>query len=125
MTTLWSIGKLFKAIRISGPKFIDGKQYERTIIMVDISQQDSYVIDIFRVIGGNEHTKFMYSHFGKMTAHGLNLNSSEPYGNETIMRNFRSDIKPALGWSVDVSIQDNLRILSKGSNIHLRYTEYY
>jgi hypothetical protein len=123
MTTLWSIGKLFKAIRISGTEFIEGKQYERTIIMVDISLQDSYVIDIFRVIGGKEHTKFMYSHFGKMTPHGLNLISSKPYGNETIMKNCRSDANPSMGWSVDISIQDHLKILSKHCNVHLRYTD--
>jgi len=51
-TTLWADGKTFKAIRASGPELIQGQQYERTVAMVDISEKDSYVLEVFRVMGG-------------------------------------------------------------------------
>ena len=43
------------------------------IALVDISATDSYVIDLFRVVGGTDHAKFMHSHFGRLLTPGLTV----------------------------------------------------
>ncbi len=122
-TTLWADGSTFRAIRASCPELIEGKQYERTAALIDISDRDSYVVDIFRVVGGADHAKFMQSHFGAVTTQGLTLQPAEDYGHETQMRNFRRDPSPKPGWSVDWKVEDHYKLLPPGADIHVRYTD--
>ncbi len=122
-TTLWADGGEFRAIRASAPDMIGGKQFERTVSTVDISDRDFYIVDVFRVIGGSDHAKFMHSHFGEITAEGLSLEPTDDYGYDTQMRRFCVDPAPQPGWSVDWKIEDRYRILPSGSNVHLRYTD--
>lgn len=122
-TTLWADGKSFKALRSSGPEIIKKKQFERTVVMPDISDRDFYLLDIFRVGGGKDHAKFFHSHFGKITSQGLSLKPAAEYGHETVMRNFQSDSACRTGWSVDWKIEDRYRLLPPGAEVHLRYTD--
>jgi len=122
-TTLWADGKIFRAIRVSAPNLIDGKQFERTVAMIDISEEDSYIVDIFRVVGGADHAKFMHSHFGQIRTEKLSLKPSDDYGYGTEMRNFYEDAMPQPGWSVDWKIEDRYQFLPPDSDIHLRYTD--
>lgn len=122
-TTLWADGKLFRAIRASGPQPTGGQQFERTAALIDISGEDSYVLDVFRVVGGKDHAKFMGSHFGTITTEGLDPKPAPDYGYGTIMRYFRADESPAPGWSVDWDIEDRYKYLPEGSDVHLRYTD--
>jgi hypothetical protein len=122
-TTLWFEGGQFRTVRASGPKLSGGQQYERTIALVDVSAQDSYLIDVFRVAGGSEHTRFLHGHYGHLTADGLSLVpvAESRYGE--IMRGFRRDSKPATGWSVDWKIANYLKYLPAVSDLHLRHTD--
>ncbi|MBN1347048.1 MAG: heparinase II/III family protein [Phycisphaerae bacterium] len=122
-TTLWADGKQFRAIRASDPALIGGKQYERTVLSVDLSDNDFYVFDVFRVVGGTDHAKFVHSHFGKITPTGLSLQPGEPYGHATLMRNFQCDRAAKPGWSVDWAIEDRYGYLPKDAQVHLRYTD--
>lgn len=122
-TTLWGNGERFRAIRVSGPEIIGGRQFERTIVMVDISERDFYILDIFRVVGGKDHAKFMHSHYGQSTTQRLSLRPVEEYGQGTFMRNFRGDPAPQPGWSADWRIDDRHHYLAPESEIHLRYTD--
>ncbi len=139
-TTLWADGKQFQAIRVSGPGLIEGKQFERMVAMIDISEQDSYIVDIFRVVGGIDHAKFTRSHFGQITTEGLgksplppfekgeiegglHLRPADDYGYGTQMRNFYEDAAPKPGWSVDWKVEDRHQLLPPDSDIHLRYTD--
>jgi hypothetical protein len=122
-TTLWADGDRFRALRASGPELIGGKQFERTAAMIDISDRDFYVLDIFRVIGGADHAKFTYSHFGQMTTQGLALKPAPDYGRGTQTRTFAADTAPAPGWSADWKIEDRLHLLAAGSDLHLRCTD--
>jgi hypothetical protein len=122
-TTLWADGKEFRAIRASGPTASGVKEFERTVAMVDISDKDSYILDVFRVVGGKDHAKFTGSHFGTITSQGLTLKPAPDYGNGTQMRNFQVDAKPANPWSVDWKIEDRYKYLAPGSDIHFRYTD--
>jgi len=84
-TTLWADGEQFRAIRLSGPDLIRGQQFERTVAMIDVSDRDDYLVDIFRVVGGTDHAKFMHSHFGRITTQGLSLTPADAYGYDTQM----------------------------------------
>ena len=122
-TTLWADGRQFHAIRASGPAPMGGKQFERTAALIDVSDKDFYILDVFRVIGGSDHAKFMGSHFGQVTTQGLSLKPSEAYGHGTEMRSFQLDPSPKPGWSVDWRIEDKYKFLAPGSEVHLRYTD--
>jgi len=124
-TTLWADGEVFRAIRasLSGRGQFRNGQYERTIATVDISDEDFYLLDVFRVLGGRDHAKFMQSHFGAITTTGLTLSPAPDYGHGTQMRNFKSDPAPRPGWSVDWKIDDVLKLLPPRTEVHLRYTD--
>ncbi|OHB76988.1 MAG: hypothetical protein A2W31_03450, partial [Planctomycetes bacterium RBG_16_64_10] len=121
--TLWADGEQLRIVRASAAPLIGGQQYERTVALIDSSPQDSYVVDIFRVVGGREHTKYVHSHFGQITTEGLSLQTvAEPSGGAT-MRAFRHDSQPAPGWSVDWEIEDHLKYLPPDQNRHVCYTD--
>ena len=122
-TTLWADGKEFHAIRASGPEPAGVQRFERTVAMVDISDKDSYILDVFRVVGGKDHAKFTGSHFGSVTTQGLSLKPAADYGYGTQMRNFQVDSKPQNPWSVDWKIEDRYKYLAPGTDIHFRYTD--
>ena len=122
-TTLWTDGEHLKAIRASGPAMNGGNRYERTAVLVDVSPEAFYVVDVFRVAGGTDHTKFVHSHFGEATATGLELEPAEDYGHGTQMRNFRVDPNPKPGWRVDWAVEDRYRLLPEGAQVRLRYTD--
>jgi oligo-alginate lyase len=122
-TTLWADGQQLRAVRASAPALIGGQQYERTAAMVELSDADFYVLDLFRVVGGKDHAKFMHSHFGTATPHGLSLQPADEYGFDTQMRQFRRDPSPAPGWSVEWKVEDRLGLLPSGAAVNLRYTD--
>ena len=122
-TTLWADGKGFHAIRASAPGMVGGRQYERTGALVDISDRDSYVLDIFRVVGGTVHDKFTGSFFGSVTTNGLTLGPVPEYGHGAQLRNLQMDGAPKPGWSIDWKIEDRYKYLAPGADVHLRYTE--
>jgi len=128
VTTLWVDSDCnseggFRAVRASGKGLIDGVQFERTVALIDISDGDVYVIDLFRVVGGRQHDKFFHSHFGQTTTQGLNLTPTYDDGNGTQMRNFQVDPAPPSYWSVDWKIDDRLGLLPLAPDLHLRYTD--
>jgi hypothetical protein len=121
--TLWAEGRQFRAVRASAANLVGGKQYERTVALVDLSDRDSYLVDVFRVVGGREHTKFLHSHFGSIQPQGLSLQPAEDTRFGGLMRNFQKDTRPPSSWSVDWKIQDHLHYLPPGKKIHLRCTD--
>ena len=121
--TLWGAGDRFRAIRVSGPDLYKIGQYERTVVMSDISDSSSYSVDIFRVFGGADHAKFMHSHFGTLTTTGLELQPSSEYGFGTQMRAFRTDRSPPVGWSAEWRVEDRFGYLGAGQEVLLRYQD--
>src|SRR5204863_241310 len=74
-------------------------------------------------VGGNDHARFMHSHFGPMTADGLSLQPRPDHPHDKYWRNFRCDPSPRPGWSVDWSVEDRRKILPPGTQVHLRCTD--
>ena len=121
-STLWADGKQFHAVRASSPE-IAGKQFERTAAMVDISDSEFYVLDVFRVVGGKDHAKFMHTQLASLTPSGLTLSPGEDYGHGTFFRDPRTDPAPKPGWSVDWAIDDRQKRATPGPEIHVKYTD--
>ena len=126
-TTLWACGKQLKVIRASGRELyqkMNLSQYERTVALIDISDTDSYILDIFRVIGGKDHAKFMHGYPGKISTENLSVTPIDDYGFNTIMKNFIGDDSPMPGWSATWEIEDYYNYLPKGKQIFLKYTDF-
>ncbi|NLX55137.1 MAG: hypothetical protein GXY58_08490 [Planctomycetaceae bacterium] len=121
--TLWIDAQQLHAVRASAASLVGGQQYERTVALVDVSPQQAYVVDVFRVVGGTEHTKYLHSHFGQIATEGLTLDEVEEPTGTMPMRILRSDANPAPVWSVDWTIEDRLGYLPPDRQPHLRYTE--
>lgn len=125
-TTAWADGARVKLIATSGPELVKTtplQRYERALLLVDVSAEDSYVLDIFRVAGGRDHAKFLHPNFGTPTVTGLELAPLPDFGGpETQMRHFRGGT-PAAGWQVDWKIEDPCELLPKEADVHLRYTD--
>ncbi|HOW70229.1 MAG TPA: heparinase II/III family protein [Phycisphaerae bacterium] len=122
-STLWADGRQFHAVRAAGEKLYAIQRYERTVAVVDVSDRDCYLVDVFRVAGGKEHIRFMHSQYAKLTTSGLSLSPAAGLGDNTQMRGFRMDPGPRPGWSADFEIEDRNRYLPNGMEVHLRYTD--
>ncbi|MBT4820067.1 MAG: hypothetical protein HON70_30440, partial [Lentisphaerae bacterium] len=123
-TTLWAIGESLQCVRASGAAIVAGaKQFERTVATVGCASNDFYMIDVFRVVGGMDHAKFMHSHFGRITTNGLALVPTTSYGAGMQMRRVAVDAAPKPGWWVDWDIEDRYKLLPHEADVHLRYTD--
>jgi len=124
-TTAWALGDVVKVVRASGPDLVQTtplQRYERSLLLVDLSADDSYVLDVFRVAGGHDHARFLHGYFGTATATGLALQPLPDFGHDTQMRNFRGG-PTAPGWQVDFKIDDRYHYLPAGTDVHLRVTD--
>jgi len=122
-TTLWCDTDLLSAVRASCPEMIGGKRFERTVAVVNISDGDAYLLDVFRVAGGRTHEKYMHSHFGTIETAGLTLEPAPDHEPGGQMRAFRRDPAPPPGWSVTWNVSDEHGYLPPGTPVHLRYTD--
>ena len=123
-TTLWAEGSHLHAIRAAAPALNGGRRFERTVVLVDLSPETFYVVDVFRAAGGHEHTKFMQSHFGALETTGLTPQPVPDYGHDTLMRNFRLDPDTKPGWHADWRVEDRYKLLPEGTHVNLRYTDF-
>lgn len=103
------------------PEYAGVRRYERLCLMVDASPEHSYVLDCFRVEGGEDHAFFLRSCYARLAAPELKARPGEPYGHGTFMRNFRCDPHPEPGFVVDFELEDRFRLLDPGPPVHLRY----
>jgi oligo-alginate lyase len=123
-TTLFADGETLQAVRATCPEMAGSRQFERTAALVNVSESDCYVVDVFRVEGGTSHTKFMQSHFGSVTPSGLDLKPAPEYGHGSIMRNMQSDKSPQTGWQVDWKVEDKHHYLPREKQVRVRYTDF-
>lgn len=57
----------------AGKPYPQTSLYQRTVAMVDVSETDFYVVDIFRVKGGKEHMYSLHGAEGEVETEGLKL----------------------------------------------------
>lgn len=98
-------------------------------MLVDISERDFYVLDIFRIVDGTRHDKFMHSHLGMVRVSQTDSLRHEKqagasyYEPNAQMKNFA-----LLNWAndslqVDWQIEDRYGYLPKGKQVRLRYID--
>lgn len=141
--------RVYKQLKGFGLLELDGNQaypeidtYSRTLFLIDgdhdpLGDSSAYVIDIFRVIGGNDHVYSFHGPPGKLTAPGLNLKEQEEgtYAGEDVPKGawaegfpigyshlyqVRRDSFPPSSFYLDWKVDPGYRNLSK-DNIHLRF----
>jgi hypothetical protein len=122
-TLWWQDGEHVRGLSVSAPGMIEGEIFERTVVVVDTDVADSYIVDVFRVQGGIDHTRFVQGPYGPLTTSGLSLSSTSDYGHDTLMRAFQSDAAPIEGWTADWRLDDLAELAPTGSQLHLRYTD--
>ena len=62
-----------------GPKLYDGvRTYQRCLVMVDVDAAHSYIVDVFRVRGGNNHRLIQNAGGPEATTSGLKLKTPGP-----------------------------------------------
>jgi hypothetical protein len=125
-TTLWANGEGFGAVAASAPGLNPGVtgKFERTAALIDVSDDDSYVLDVFRVAGGTDHVKFYTGHFGALLPlRGLALSSVTDFTHPQ-MRNFLAARKPDPGWSIELKVEDRYKLLADGGDVRVRYTDF-
>ena len=123
-TTLWGDGQHVRAIRVRGEAMNHGNRYERTAILVEVDAAQFYVVDVFRVAGGQEHTKFQHSHFGTLSTERLTLQPTEPYGHDTQMRDFHLDPGAPPGWQAHWQIEDRHQLLAAPEGLGMHYWDF-
>jgi len=125
-TTAWADEPPVRIIAAAGPELVTTtplQRYERSLVLVDISADDSYVLDVFRVVGGRDHAKMIHPNFGTPTVTGLDLSPQPDFdGHGVQMRNFRGG-QPKAGWQVDWKIEDPCEQILPEADVHLRYTD--
>jgi len=122
--TLWCVDDFFQVARSNAPGIIkDSKKYERTLAMVDISPEDSYLIDVFRVTGPSGHyEKYTRANVGALTLNGLELTDAQiDYPSNVFMKDFKK-VKPVdSDWNIDLEIEDVLSTFSYDTTIRWKY----
>lgn len=102
--TLWADGEQVHLMRASAPGLLDIQQFERTLGLLDVSDEQFYVVDIFRVRGGSQHTKLLHGPCAEVSLDGLALTNSEPAVATPFMRHFRVQRDASPGWRVDFKL---------------------
>ena len=123
-TTLWFDGTDVRAMRAEGAAMAQAERYERTAVMVDLDDERFYVVDVFRVRGGRDHTKFQQSHYGTLSTTGLTLAQGEEYGSDTQTRNFTMDPSAKPGWMAEWRFEDRFKMLAEPANVGMRYWDF-
>lgn len=90
-TIVWGQSAWCQVIRATCPQLIAGKIFDRTVLLVDKGPADFYVVDVFRVEGGQRHDKFIYAHFSRLGADGR-LPPAQPVPQEATGYTHRNDV---------------------------------
>lgn len=122
--TLWSIGDTFKVLRANASgTFPNVKRYERSLCLIDITDQNAYVVDVFRVGNGPAGTyeRFNRGNIGKMEVKGLRfLDVQKSYPSGVYMKNFKRSIQTDAVWEADWATEDYFDVIEYGEDMHLR-----
>ena len=132
-------------VEVASPEVYPGVQdYRRTLAMIDISAAESYLVDFFRVAGGNDHVLSFHAGEGDVSTRGIDLIPQEKgtYASETIPFGTHYDgpndgryrgsgfaylygvhraEKPGAGWWADWKLVDTWKTQRGETPLHLRY----
>lgn len=139
---------MVKLIEVEAPDvYPQTELYRRTSAMIQADAANSYVVDFFRIKGGNEHVFSFHGAEGEAAVEGLDMTVQPtgtyagpdiPYGQRPVteigtgyqytgagfhyLKNVERDTAPASPFSVDWAIEDTWGMLEEPEDIHLRLT---
>jgi hypothetical protein len=118
---------MLKAMRFSSPGMAGVSRYERTVLLVDVSEEAFYLVDLFRVTGGREHCYTLHAPFGTArlegTAPAAAREDDIPAWLRALpVRALARDPSPGPVWSVEWRIDDRFGHLPAGADTRLRCT---
>jgi hypothetical protein len=136
---------MFKQLKHFGAFELDGKaaypglkDYSRTMLLIGgASDSNAYVVDLFRVMGGNDHVYSFHGPPGTITSKGLKLEDQQngTYAGPQISKgtiakgfpvgyshlyNVRKDANPQEQFMLDWQVEDGYRNAKAADDIHLR-----
>ena len=138
-----------KAAIASGPgNYYATNVYRRALLLIDIDDHDSYLLDVFMIEGGNDHLYSFHSAEGGVQTSGLELNAREgtlageeiPFAELELkgsnvwqsaeearsgydyLYNIEQDGQPPGTWSVEWDIKDSWGALEHESDVRLKLT---
>jgi len=126
VASLFAAGRLFQVIQACAPEFVGGKVFERTLISIDISPEDSYYIDIFRVEGGSEHVKYSHGTLGELTLVGREALPAEGFGQAGMMRDFAVVLPTSSAsapWYALWKADDHFQVNAPHLDVSLKYID--
>ena len=118
------------------------KQYQRTLALIKVSDNQCYAFDVFRVQGGKDHLYSIHGMPGEVTVGGLSLEKQAEgsyagpgvayrakTGGETgygysWVTNVERDKRPAEGFTVDWRGQVGWAGIREGDDVHVRYHSF-
>ena len=127
----------------AGKPYPQASLYQRTVALIDVSDTDSYLVDIFRVKGGEHHMYSLHGPEGEIETDGLNLvvqpkgtlagEGVEPYADVGTAGNYggnaagyqylydvRRDSNPSAQPSVTYKVVDTWHVLKQATDVRLR-----
>ena len=121
----WETHRDLQAIRIDGRGFDpEATRYERTLVQVQTGRDTFAIVDCFRVAGGTDHARFLHGPLGDFETKGLTLAAAASYGYGTLLSRFRTDPRPAPGWSASWTPEDRFATRTPGPPVVLRCTDF-
>jgi hypothetical protein len=143
---------MVQLIEVEAPEpYAQTELYKRTSAMIKVDDANSYVVDFFRVKGGNDHHFSFHAAEGTVTTEGLNLTAQPtgsyagpdvPFGQRPAddsvsgsgyvgpgfhwLKNVERDNAPSDSFSVDWNVKDTWNVYSNGASaptdVHVRLT---
>jgi hypothetical protein len=121
-TQVWESDGTVQTIKVSAPAMYGVPRYDRTCVMVNIDAEHFYIVDVFDVEGGQDHTFFLRGPESVLTTQKLDLVECDPFGHGTLMQSHQVSEGLASGWSatwrhVDASVSVRYTGLSDGMSV--------
>lgn len=117
LSTLWAPGTAMQAVAAKSAVMSIATRYERAAVLVDIDDEDSYVLDVFWVGGGSEHVRSTGSLLGELRTGGM---EPGPFADALLgvpaeLRILGADASPDEGWWAEWDV---------GGGVRLRQTDF-
>jgi len=140
---LFAPGPPCQVVEVSSPNaYPQVETYRRLSALIDVSEEDSYVVDLYRVAGGKEHLFSFHAYEGPVQTPGLRLHEqprgtyagedvafAEPYDGKpssstgfSYLYDVECDPAPPDQWHADWHISDRHKQWRTPRNVHLRLT---
>jgi len=119
--TLWGIGDVFKAMGSTSDGY-RSNQYDRFLSMIDIDNEDSYILDIFRLSGEGTHAKSIHSSMGSLNVSGLTFTEGGTLPDKSALIDNLSTATDVNGFSADFLLENDYDN-GRSSKTGLKYTD--